>query len=56
MIDRGIMRDQQVLDMVTQTIVRVFTLGPPGAMGTGIFLYGLYSGSVLIYRSSQNQN
>lgn len=52
MIDRGIMQDQQVLAMVTQRIVRVFTLGPPVAMGTEIFFYGLYSASVLIYRSS----
>jgi hypothetical protein len=56
MIDRGIMQDQQVLAMVTQKIVRVFAMGPPVAMGTEIFFYGLYSATVLICRSSQNQN
>lgn len=50
-IDRGIMQDQQVLGIVSQRIVRVFTMGPLVAMGTEIFLYGLYRASVLIYRS-----
>lgn len=45
------MQDQQVLDIVTQRTVRVFTLGPLVAMGTENFLYGLYSAWVLIYQS-----
>jgi hypothetical protein len=35
-IDRGIMQDQQVLGIMSQRIVRVFTMGPLVAMGNWI--------------------